>query len=146
MKKSQRIAEFVSTLEADADNVVGDPRYAGYFTLFNEQRYYEAHDVLEDLWLEDRSGADGQFYKALIQFAGAFVHLQKGRLPPGARLFALARKNLGPFAPHRHQLHVAEVCGMCDRYQRALEASQFLQNPWSPGHAPRLELERVVRD
>jgi hypothetical protein len=31
-----------------------DARYLGYFACFNEQQYYEAHDVLEDLWLLDR--------------------------------------------------------------------------------------------
>ena len=57
-----------------------DPRYAGYFALFNQQKFYEAHDILEDLWLPDRHGVNGSFYKGLIQLAGAFVHLQKQRL------------------------------------------------------------------
>ena len=56
-----------------------DARFAGYFILFNEQKFYEAHDVLEDLWLPDRHGPNGHFYKGLIQLAGAFVHLQIGR-------------------------------------------------------------------
>ncbi len=140
MKKNERIAEFVATLGLADDEALVDPRYAGYFALFNAQRYYEAHDVLEDLWLQDRDGADGLFYKGLIQLAGAFVHLQKSRLSPGARLFALARRNLARFPAHHHRLNAGDVCRLCDRFERALIASAFLTNPWTPAHAPRLEL------
>src|SRR6266702_2966293 len=71
-----------------------DAHYLGYFDCFNRQLFYEAHDVLEDLWLPDRHGAAGNFYKGLIQLAGAFVHLQKNRLRPAAALFKLAQANL----------------------------------------------------
>ena len=70
-----------------------DPHYAGYFELFNRGKFFEAHDVLEHLWLPDRHGANGSFYKGLIQLAGAFVHLQRNRLRPAAALFKLARTN-----------------------------------------------------
>src|SRR3989304_9926528 len=56
--------------------------YLGYFDCFNRQLFYEAHDVLEEIWLADRHGPDGDFYKGLIQLAGAFVHVQKNRSGP----------------------------------------------------------------
>jgi predicted metal-dependent hydrolase len=71
-----------------------DPHYTGYFELFNRQKFYEAHDVLEHIWLPDRHGPNGAFYKGLIQLAGAFVHLQKNRPQPAASLFKLALANL----------------------------------------------------
>src|SRR5450631_3036445 len=97
MKKSQRIARLVAGLPAGGESSL-DPRYLGYFTCFNAGQYYEAHDLLEDLWLEHRSNPESAFYKGLIQFAGAFVHLKKqhgsplhpkhrDRLAPAARLF-----------------------------------------------------------
>src|SRR5215468_9066671 len=86
-----------------------DPHYAGYFELFNRQKFYEAHDVLEQLWLKDRHGADGNFYKGLIQLAGAFVHLQKNRLRPAAALFKLAAGNLEKYPDRHEQLNVHEV-------------------------------------
>jgi predicted metal-dependent hydrolase len=36
-----------------------DAHYLSFFACFNRQLFYEAHDVLEDLWLKDRHGADG---------------------------------------------------------------------------------------
>ena len=35
-----------------------DAHYLGYFDCFNRQLFYEAHDVLEDLWLPDRHGIE----------------------------------------------------------------------------------------
>src|SRR5581483_8675885 len=78
-----------------------DPCYTGYFELFNAQKFYEAHDVLEHLWLKDKHGPNGAFYKGLIQLAGAFVHLQKDRLKPSAALFGLAQANLEKY-PAQH--------------------------------------------
>jgi predicted metal-dependent hydrolase len=91
--KSRRIADSVRHLEGQG----ADPRYLGFFELFNRQCFYEAHDVLEDLWLENRHGPDGDFYKGLIQLAGAFVHIQKSRVGPAAALFRLALKHLSKY-------------------------------------------------
>ena len=80
MNKGERISQFVRELEGDdvdlGDEVANHPFYRAYFRCWNEQRYYEAHDVLEQVWLKDDT-ADDNFFKGLIQAAGAFVHLQK---------------------------------------------------------------------
>src|SRR5260370_9623383 len=106
MNKEDRVAAF--TRELSSDGKVDDRAYyRAYFQLFNDQQYYEAHDVLEQLWLKALE-PDIQFYKGLIQLAGPFVHLQKqfprptpppeGRsLPPAPRHFQLSPKNPAPF-------------------------------------------------
>jgi hypothetical protein len=150
MKKNERIAAFVAQLGGGADLSL-DPRYRGFFTCFNAQQYYEAHDVLENLWLQT-TGADALFFKGLIQLAGAFVHLQKQflhpehakhgrRLRPAARLFDLAITNLAPFAPAHLHLDVAEACALCRRLADEVTASDFQRNPWQPERAPQLRLD-----
>ena len=43
----------------------------GYFECFNRQWFFEAHDVLEELWLAGgKSGPNYAFHKGLIQLAG----------------------------------------------------------------------------
>jgi predicted metal-dependent hydrolase len=79
-KKSPRIAAMIAGLSRPGM----DPHYLGYFECFNQQLFYEAHDVLEELWLAQRRQPNDLFYKGLIQLAGAFVHLQKNRLKPAA--------------------------------------------------------------
>lgn len=117
-----------------------DPHYLGYFGLFNQGHYYEAHDALEQLWLPQRQGANGAFYKGLIQLAGAFVHLQKQRLRPAAALFKLARTNFERYASVHEELSLAEVQVMIGQYLKALEAGAYEVNPLSRANPPRLVL------
>ena len=96
--------------------------YMAYFYFFNRQQFYEAHDILESLWLGDRKGPNNEFYKALIQLAGAFVHLQKGRVKPAVALFKLAASYLQKY-PERHEgLDVAGVLKLSERWVTRLEA------------------------
>ena len=96
--KKTRIAAIVEKLEGREL----DAHYLGYFECFNQQLYYEAHEVLEQIWLPQRGGPDGAFYKGLIQLAGAFVHIEKARLGPAKVLFGLAEENLRNY-PSVHQ-------------------------------------------
>jgi predicted metal-dependent hydrolase len=116
-----------------------DPHYAGYFECFNRGQFYEAHDVLEQLWLADRHGPDGAFYKGLIQLAGAFVHLQKNRLRPAAALFKLAAANFKSYPPQHQHLDVRELEKLITRWLDQLETSEFETNPLTPSSQPHLE-------
>ncbi len=118
-----------------------DPHYLGYFDCFNRQLFYEAHDVLEDLWLLDKHGDDGNFYKGLIQLAGAFVHLQKNRLRPAAALFKLARANLEKYPSPHEQLDLQLVLRLIGGWLRQLETNEFKVNPLSVANIPRLALQ-----
>ena len=149
MKKNARISAFVQKLGADPALAL-DPRYQGYFTCFNAQQYYEAHDVLEDLWLSAKD-ENYLFFKGLIQVAGAFVHLQKQflhpdhpkhrpRMRPAVRLFELGMKNLAPYGPRHLHLDVAGLLRMCEGQVAKIVESKFERNPWDPAHAPQLHL------
>jgi predicted metal-dependent hydrolase len=138
-KKSPRIAALIENCRGGRHN----PHYLGYFECFNRQMFYEAHDVLEELWLDCRHGPNGGFYKGLIQLAGAFVHLQKDRLRPAAALLKLAQGNLQDY-PLRHEaLDVAGVRKLIALWLEKLEAGRFEVNPLQPATAPRLELVKA---
>src|SRR5258706_12623764 len=81
--KSARIATMIESFRGREQ----DAHYLGYFDCFNRQLFYEAHDVLEDLWLPDRRGANGNYYKGLIQLAGGFVDLRKKEPGPSTSRF-----------------------------------------------------------
>ena len=136
-KKSGAIAELIEQFKGrDLD-----AHYLGYFECFNRQLYFEAHDVLEELWLAQRNGPNYSFYKGLIQLAGAFVHLQKNRLRPAAALFKLADANLQKYPIVHERLHVDEVRVLIGRWQRQLETGKFEKNPLAAGAEPVLQLE-----
>jgi uncharacterized protein len=137
--KDQRITAMVGQFRAGEL----DPRYTGYFELFNRRKFYEAHDVLENLWLKDRNGVNGSFYKGLIQLAGAFVHLQKNRLRPAAALFILARTNLEKYPRVHERLNLKIVCELVEKWLADLESRHFEINPLTDNSAPKLALERI---
>lgn len=117
-----------------------DPRYLAYLEDFNRQCFFEAHEALEPLWLEQRQEAEGHYYKGLIQLAGAFVHLQRGRPQPGAALLRLARSNLADYSPFHLRLDVRRVIDCVDACLRLLddEANGAAGCKWR--EFPRLEL------
>jgi len=155
MNKGERISRFVQELVGENVDptklgVASHPFYRAYFECWNEQRYHEAHDVLEQLWLHGDTD-DDDFFKGLIQAAGAFVHLQKNfeqplhpkhsrRLWPAVRLFRLAEKNLSIFAPRHQALDVAALCQLLRAQIDQIVASDYKINPWSPEAAPKLRL------
>ena len=118
-----------------------DAHYLSYFDCFNRGLFYEAHDVLEHIWLNDKHGPDGSFYKGLIQLAGAFVHLQKDHLRPAAALFKLAQTNLASYPRQHERLDVAEVEALIQTWLANLESGHFKENPLTAGMAPKLALE-----
>ena len=119
-----------------------NPYYAGYFELFNQGKFFEAHDVLEHLWLRDRQGANGGFYKGLIQLAGAFVHLQRNHLRPAAALFKLARANFEKYPSPHEQLNLTAVQQLIAGWLLQLEKDDFKTNPLTAANAPRLALQK----
>jgi predicted metal-dependent hydrolase len=135
-KKSAKIAALIDGCRGQ--NL--DAHYLGYFECFNRALYYEAHDVLEELWLGDRQGPNYSFYKGLIQYAGAFVHLQKGRLKPSAALFKLAVANLQKYPALHQQLDVAKVLSEAGTWLDFLEQNEFSKNPMESLPAPQLRL------
>jgi len=164
MSKGERISRFVRELEGDnvdffrhgADSpgrggeVANHPFYRAFFRCWNQRRYYEAHDVLEQLWLNSDTG-DDNFFKGLIQAAGAFVHLQKNfehpthakhsrRLRPAVKLFELAEKNLSRFTPRHHALDVSALVDLLRATREKIIATGFKTNPWLPKNAPKVEL------
>jgi uncharacterized protein len=155
MSKGERISQFVAELsgaegDLDQSDVANHPYYRAFFHCWNDQRYYDAHDVLEQLWIQTKS-RDADYFKGLIQAAGAFVHLQKQfehpshakhgrRLSPAVRLFRLAEKNLSSFYPRHHGLDVAALCQLLRACADEIMASDYTVNPWSPKTAPKLQL------
>jgi hypothetical protein len=117
-----------------------DPRYLGFFDCFNRQLFFEAHEVLEDLWLGERGKSKGLFYKGLIQLAGAFVHVQKKRWKPAVSLFELARKNLLLYSPVYDGLELAPVVELIGEWLDLSKADGTESDPVTCRGMPNIRL------
>jgi predicted metal-dependent hydrolase len=66
--------------------------------LFNERRFWHAHEAWEKLWLRS-GGAEKEFLRGLIQLAAAYHHVQRGTLRGAGRLFEAALRRLASAEP-----------------------------------------------
>ena len=120
-----------------------DARYLVAFVgCFNRQLFYEAHEVLEELWLPNRQGLDGPFYKGLIQLAGAFVHVQKKRSGPAAALLSLAQSNLRNYPSSHHGLDVLYTKALIEECALQLKEVGLNRNGGWQAQWPTLRLSK----
>jgi predicted metal-dependent hydrolase len=62
--------------------------------LFNQERFWEAHEVLEEIW-HPATGADRDIIQGLILTAAALVHYQKNEQAVCISILGRAREKLG---------------------------------------------------
>ena len=61
--------------------------------LFNQEQFYECHDTLEEIWLEE-TGEERGFLQGMIQVAVAFHHYQNGKWGAARSMLQLALEKL----------------------------------------------------
>jgi hypothetical protein len=59
---------------------------------FNQQQYWECHEELEHVWLEDRQDPHRYVYWAVIQVAAAMIHYRDGKLVGAVGMLNKARE------------------------------------------------------
>lgn len=71
--------------------------------LFNSQKFYEAHEEWETIWLKEK-GELRNFYQGLIILAGALHHVQKGRLEPAKKALDKAIMKLSGYSKKKSKI------------------------------------------
>lgn len=83
-------------------------KYIEGLRLFNEQEFFECHDVLEELWAETR-GDETKFLQALIQVAVAMYHFGNGNMGGARKLYHASRDKLQNYRPHYWHINVDQL-------------------------------------
>ncbi|HEV8594959.1 MAG TPA: DUF309 domain-containing protein [Thermoplasmata archaeon] len=76
--------------------------------LFNRHYFFEAHDVLEEIWQAEK-GPMRNFFKGLIHLAGGFHHYQNENLRGSAALLTSGIGYLKPFLPAQMGIDLAAL-------------------------------------
>ncbi len=92
-----------------------DLRYLYYFKSFQEEKFFEAHEILEGLWRET-AGEKREFYHGLIQLAAALVHFQKGNLKGAKELFRTASGYFKPYLPEYEGVALSSIVGDFEKF------------------------------
>ncbi|MED1862114.1 DUF309 domain-containing protein [Fictibacillus nanhaiensis] len=85
--------------------------YYEFFIVFNDGDYYTGHDLLEAVWLTDRSNL---FIKGLLQMTVALYHYEYGNLKGAREMMRVAKEYLTPYRPSYWQLDVERVLKFID--------------------------------
>lgn len=78
------------------NSVMSDPRYLAFISHFNGDRdYYECHEVMEELWLEE---GRSPLLQGLLQAAVGLHHWDNGNLSGAVKLMTAALNKLSRYA------------------------------------------------
>ena len=105
--------------------------------LFNQGRFFDAHEALEDVWRPAR-GPRRRFLQALIQVAAALHHHSRGNLVGARSLLARGGNTLARYPAVYAGLKVAELCASVEAWRAALAAGS------ATPPLPRLKFARPV--
>jgi predicted metal-dependent hydrolase len=102
--------------------------------LFNRAEFFEAHEVLEDVWRAAPAN-EKRFLQGVIQVAVALHHYSRGNAVGACSLMRRAHKNLSVYSESFAGLNVGELLATVANWQAALE----IGSPKPP--LPRLEIK-----
>jgi predicted metal-dependent hydrolase len=103
--------------------------------LFNRGEFFDAHEVLEDVW-RAAPPAEKKFLQGLIQVAVGLHHHSRGNRVGARSLLARAHKNLSTYPARHGGIDLAGLRTQVERWVGALE------NEVSAPALPRIEHRR----
>ncbi len=108
-----------------------DERFHRGIQEFNRRYFFEAHDILEDLWHDYRE-TDRSFLQGLIQVAVGFHHLEGGNYKGARSQLSKGIEKLEHYQPNHHGIELQEFL---IKVKRCLKIAERL----GQGEAVRLD-------
>jgi predicted metal-dependent hydrolase len=91
--------------------------------LFNQQHFYDAHEIWEDVWRESK-GPEKKFLQGLIQAAVALHHHSTGNVVGARSLLERARKNLAAYPEDFGGIRVTVLTASLATWRESLSEGQ----------------------
>ena|ERR1700722_12264253 len=88
--------------------------------LFNEARFFDAHEALEDVWRVSPP-AEKKFFQGLVQVAVAFHHHSTGNFIGMRSVLHRAARNLAPAPADFAGIDLKPLLDSLDQWQIAME-------------------------
>ena len=119
-----------------------DPRLVKGIHEFNERLFFECHETLEEIWLEEH-GEDRLFYQGLIQVAAGYLKWEQGVLIGAIKLWQRGLEKLAAYPAIHLGVDLAALIGATDKNLKIVEHA-YEQKASAPDIAvPRISLDGV---
>jgi predicted metal-dependent hydrolase len=114
-----------------------DPRLQKGIDEFNQQLFFECHETLEEIWLEEH-GEDRRFYQGVIQIAAGYFKWQQG-VPAGAlKLWRMGLEKIEPYGPVYLGVDLTSLADVVKEHLQELESAQEKGSEWPSLNFPTL--------
>ena len=118
-----------------------DERFFCGLEEFNNARFFEAHEILEDLWHEYRE-ADRTFIQGIIQIAAAYYHVQSCNLKGALSQFAKGSQKLTHFLPVYKDVSVAHLLDDVQKHAQTLRNASSVKSETIS--YPKIQFTRIA--
>jgi uncharacterized protein len=120
----EAIAPLASYEEIVERHMEKDRAIARAVELFNDERYWEAHEALEYLW-KNATGIEREILNGIILVAAAFVHDEKDEPDVCISILRRARKKLDHASGNYHGINTNRIADMISEIINTGKVSRF---------------------
>jgi predicted metal-dependent hydrolase len=116
-----------------------DPRLQKGIDEFNRQLFFECHETLEEIWLEEH-GDERKFYQGIIQIAAGYFKWQQG-VPAGAiKLWRMGLEKIQPYGSTYMGVNIGTFVEAVRENLSEVEAAKEGKTEW-----PTLDIPTLYR-
>ncbi len=112
--------------------------------LFNEEFFFEAHEVLEDIWRVER-GEPRLFLQGLIQLCAGFHHFQNGNYGGASALLGRGVEKMRTYPERYLGLDTAAILENVDACRHRIERMRMGAEPAGSIAFPKIRLPSTTR-
>ncbi|HET9341780.1 MAG TPA: DUF309 domain-containing protein [Candidatus Eremiobacteraceae bacterium] len=98
---------------------MNEPEFDAFIECWNDARFFEAHEVLEGLWMRTRD----EFQRGLIQLAAALYHIQRSNLKGARTMCDRALSRLNQKSNHPTPIEAKALIDFASRVRKELSDS-----------------------
>jgi predicted metal-dependent hydrolase len=117
-----------------------DPRLVQGIEEFNNRLFFECHESLEEIWLEDH-GEDRAFYQGLIQVAAGYLKWEQGVLIGAIKLWRTGLEKLEAYPAVHFGVDLAALTRATRENLKIVEAAYEQK-----AAAPDIPVPRIIFD
>jgi hypothetical protein len=105
-------------------NFILDPRVIKGIQLFNQKKFFAAHEELELAWRDEKEEIR-DLYRGILQIGVAYYHIQHRNFSGAQKMFVRAEKWLGPYSGYFMNINIGKLKNDATKISRLLRNGEL---------------------